>query len=100
PTKAFGFRVDGEWSDPTLNGPVAGNPDDQGHHVRFWVLRDKSGNIVPNTYLMSMDYSGINYDYQDNVYIVTNLKPFSAPLPPTGLNATASGAGISLQRRA
>src|SRR5205814_246539 len=43
---------------------------------------------------MAMDYSGINYDYNDNVYVVTNLKPFSGPSVPTGL--TAIGNGISL----
>jgi hypothetical protein len=31
--------------------------------------------VVPNTFLMSMDYSGINYDYQDNVYLISNMKP-------------------------
>src|SRR5262249_50583970 len=65
-----------------------------GHHVRFWVARDAAGNIIPNAYFMAMDYSGINYDYQDNVYLITNIKPFAGPSVPTGL--TATGAGISL----
>src|SRR5205085_1197309 len=58
--------------------------------------KDRNGKVVPNTYLMSMDYSGINYDYNDNVYLITNLKPVSPPAAPTGLVASASGAGISL----
>ena len=37
--------------------------------------KDRDGNVIPNTYLMAMDYSGINYDYQDNVYLITNIKP-------------------------
>jgi len=26
---------------------------------------------------MSMDYAGINYDHQDNVYLISNVKPFT-----------------------
>ncbi len=93
PTTAFGFKVDGEWSDDTKN--VQEHPGGGwGHHVRFWVARDANGNIIPNTYFMAMDYSGINYDYNDNVYLVSNIKPFSGPSMPTGL--TALPAGISL----
>ena len=33
---------------------------------------------MPNTYLMAMDYAGINYDYNDNVYLVSNIKPENA----------------------
>lgn len=71
----FGFKVDREWSDDKLNK----KPWGQGHHMRFWPLRDHFGNILPNTYLMSMDYSDAyavpNEDYQDNVYIISNVKP-------------------------
>jgi hypothetical protein len=79
PTGAFGLRVDAENSDPTLNNAT---PDRSqgcigpcGHHVRFWPVKDRSGAIVPNTYVMSMDYSGVNYDYNDNVYLLTNVAP-------------------------
>jgi hypothetical protein len=79
PSGTFGVRVDGERSDPTLNDATpdrnAGCPGPCGHHVRFWVLKDRTGAVVPNTYLMAMDYSGINYDYNDNVYLVSNVKP-------------------------
>ena len=39
-----------------------------------------------------MDYSGINYDYNDNVYLVSNMKPEtatdpSAPGPVPGASA-------------
>ncbi|MCS7033590.1 MAG: fibronectin type III domain-containing protein, partial [Phycisphaerae bacterium] len=37
-----------------------------------------------------------NYDYQDNVYIISNIRPVSPPTAPTGLTASSSGAGISL----
>jgi hypothetical protein len=79
PAGAFGLRVDGEISDPTLNNSTpdrnAGCPGPCGHHVRFWKLKDRTGAVVPNTYLMSMDYAGINYDYNDNVYLISNLQP-------------------------
>jgi hypothetical protein len=70
----FGFRVDNEWSDDTKN--VQEHPGGGwGHHMRFFPLRDENGNLVPNTYLMVMDYNGINYDYNDNAYLITNIKP-------------------------
>ena len=69
-TAVFGFKIDSEWSDPTRNNQTAdqqhGCPGPCGHHIRFWPLRDRNGQLVPNTYLISMDYAGINYDYNDN----------------------------------
>jgi fibronectin type 3 domain-containing protein/regulation of enolase protein 1 (concanavalin A-like superfamily) len=96
PTTPFGLKVDSEWSDPAKNPRPANNPDDQGHHMRFWVARDRNGVIIPNTFLMSMDYSGINYDYNDNVYLITNIKPEKPPGVPTGLVASGGGGGIGL----
>ena len=52
-----------------------GCPGPCGHHVRFWPLVDGSGNIVPNTWLMSMDYAGVNYDYNDNTFLISNMRP-------------------------
>lgn len=92
PAGSFGLKIDSEWSDPAKNSKP--NPQDQGHHVRWWVVRDRAGKIIPNTYIVTMDYSGINYDYQDNTYLITNIQPDSPPSVPAGL--TASGAGISL----
>jgi hypothetical protein len=96
---AFGIRIQNEWSDPTKNvQEQAGGGF--GHHVRFWPVKDAAGNVVPNTYLMSMDYLGVNYDYQDNVFLLRNVTPAdagtAAPAAPTGLAATASTGGIGL----
>ena len=82
----FGFRIDAEYSDPTLNNrqvdynnncplPAPGELETCGHHVRFWPVRDQSGTVIPDTYLMTMDYAGVNYDYNDNVYLLENIKP-------------------------
>ena len=75
---AFGFKIDNEWSDDKLNTT---RPTGGGHHVRFYPVRDHLGNILDNIYFMVMDYSIVgqgskqNYDFQDNVYIVNNVKP-------------------------
>ena len=83
----FGFKVDSEWSDwrkndgqKDLGNGCAGTiPQDCGHHVRFWPVKDRSGTVIPNTYLMAMDYSGINYDFNDNVYLISNIAPDAQP---------------------
>jgi len=73
----FGFHITNEYSDDTLNKRKTGG----GHHIRFFPLRDHLGNLVANNYIMTMDYSLVgptmtqNYDFQDNVYIVSNVKP-------------------------
>ena len=74
----FGFKIDNEWSDDDLN---TARPTGGGHHVRFYPARDHDGNILSNAYFMVMDYSQVeqgsiqNYDFQDNVYLVFNIKP-------------------------
>jgi hypothetical protein len=90
-TSAFALKVDGEGSDDTTN--VQDQPGGgYGHHVRFWPVKDRDGNLIPNTYLMALDYSGINYDYNDNVYLVSNMKPQSAGAAVPSALAPASAA--------
>jgi hypothetical protein len=87
----FGFKVDNEWSFDAINNKL-GNAAGGGHHMRFFPLVDSSGNAVPNTWLVAMDYAVIqteNFDFQDNVYIVTNMAPATAPAAPTNLVASA-----------
>ncbi|HEV7298651.1 MAG TPA: choice-of-anchor D domain-containing protein [Tepidisphaeraceae bacterium] len=93
-TGTFGFNLDGEWSDDTLN-PQEKPGGGYGHHVRFYVAKDASGNVIPNTYLAVMDYRSINYDFQDNVYLISNVKP-EGPAVPTGLAAVPTNEGIAL----
>ncbi len=75
-TSAFGFKVDAEFSDDSLQANKNGGG---GHHFRFYPLIDANGNIIPNDYLMAMDYTNTpeNFDFQDNVYIVKNIRPVS-----------------------
>ncbi|MGB6003747.1 MAG: Ig-like domain-containing protein [Ornithinimicrobium sp.] len=78
---AFSWRIDPESSDWTLNddGPDqcgAGNDGCQlGHHLRVWPAEDRDGVAIEGTYIVVMDYAGINYDFNDNVYLVTNAAP-------------------------
>ena len=58
-----------------MNKVTGGHATDQGHHVRFFAYRDRTGAVVRDTWLMIMDFSGVNYDYNDNVYVVSNLRP-------------------------
>ena len=93
PTGSFGFAVDkSEYSDDSLN-KVSGS--DQGHHMRFWPARDATGAVIPNTWIVGQDYQGINFDYNDNIYLVTNMRP-AAPLAPTNLAAAGTTAGVTV----
>jgi hypothetical protein len=94
PGGAFGLRVDNEFSNDAIN-VAAGNTGGGGHHFRFFPLRDESGNTVPNTYLVAMDYGVLqaeNFDFQDNTFIVSNIRPSSTPGTPAGLTATNGAA--------
>ena len=72
----FGWKLDGEYSDDTRNLATAGKGG--GHHVRAYPVRDRNGKIEPNNYFLAMDYSDTNfenYDFQDTVFYVENIKP-------------------------
>ena len=78
--QAFGIRIANEWSDPARNDGAkdAANGCTAtvcGHHVRFFPVKDAAGTAVPGAYVVTMDYSGINYDFQDNVYLMENVRP-------------------------
>ena len=92
----FGWDLDGNYSDDSMNTVGGGG----GHHVRFYPVRDRSGNIIPNEYLAALDYGSVtfeNYDFQDNVYLISNIHPANAAPTPTDVQATASGSGINVQ---
>ena len=90
PTGVFQFRIaKSAWGDDTLN--TGGQ-----HFMRVWPVRDRAGVLVPNTYLVSMDFNGINYDYNDNVYLINNIRPEVATVDQT-IHAKVSGApGLEL----
>ncbi len=109
----FGFRVDtSEYSNDAQNTSSATGG---GHHFRFYPVISANGTLIPNDYIMTMDYSNTtgspqNFDFQDNVYLVTNIRPAVAvtgiaapqttgggPPVPTDFNATNTSAGVLLQ---
>ena len=71
--------------------------------MRFYPVRDASGTLVPNAYLCTMDYASStqNFDFQDNVYLITNVRPAAgtavAPSVPTDVQAyNVAGTGVQL----
>ncbi len=89
PTGAFGIRIDNEYSTDSIN-VGAGNTGGGGHHIRFFPLVDSSGNTIPNTYIVALDYGVLqteNFDFNDNMLIVSNIRPSGTPETPIGLTA-------------
>jgi hypothetical protein len=72
PNTPFGLVVSSSNSDRTKNseGKIG---------LRFYKVIDANGNLVPNAYIVGHDYIGnplvTNYDYQDNVYFISNVRP-------------------------
>ncbi len=99
PSGSFGWNIDGE------NSLDSANTSDislgrSGHAMRFFPVRDGAGNLIPNTWLVTMDYEASSFengDYQDNVYLVTNMRPAIQAPAPGGAQATGSKAGITVQ---
>ncbi len=86
PTTPFGLKVGTANSDRTKNfeGKIG---------MRIWKAIDGNGNIIPNAYLVGNDYLGTsftNYDYQDNIYYIENVKPEMGTAYYSELGATPS----------
>jgi fibronectin type 3 domain-containing protein len=119
---SFGFVVDGyEYSDdsmtpqPVTNADGTGFGPGGGHVLRFYPLRLSTGKLVPNTYLVCLDYNAIpgqNADFQDGVWIVSGIRPAgirennppagvaqfaTAPAPVDVHAVPATGGGVTLQ---
>ncbi|MEO6329223.1 MAG: DNRLRE domain-containing protein, partial [Ginsengibacter sp.] len=83
----LGFKIGGtDWTDASKNpGGKIG--------VRVWKVFNSNGNIVPDAYIISNDYLGspsTNYDYNDNMYYVSNIKPAIGTVFYSTLGATPS----------
>jgi hypothetical protein len=108
-TGNFGFEVlnPNTWSDDTKNV----NDASKGHLIRFYPVRDSSGNLVPNTYILACDYpngTSENFDFQDDVYLIRNMRPVSTTAvsspqstggaaAPAAISALNTSSGVSLQ---
>ncbi|MFS4438004.1 carbohydrate-binding protein [Paracoccaceae bacterium GXU_MW_L88] len=90
----FGIEVAGLSTDPRLNptGGVVVEGEQQGHTVKVFQALDQGGDVIPNVYLVIMDYTGINYDYNDNMYVVEGIAPvgFGQTLDIEGLDDAAA----------
>lgn len=66
PSTAFGFTIGGrDYTDAKKNtGGKTG--------IKVWKAIDAKGYIIPYSYIIA---NGSNYDYQDNMYLVKNLRP-------------------------
>lgn len=76
PTGSFGFKIGGkDWTDATKTpSNLVG--------VRVWKAIDGNGKVIKDVYIVANDYLGTeftNYDYNDNLYYVTNIKPDIEP---------------------
>jgi glucose/arabinose dehydrogenase len=95
PTSVFGFKIDTESSDDTKNKQEK-TGGGYGHHVRFYPVRDREGDYVPNQWLALVDYNSINFDFQDNVYLISNIRPSSKLPAPLGAAAVSTGDGLNI----
>ena len=100
-SSTFGFNIDGQ-ANGTYSQDVYNTPNDAsnpGHGWRFYVAKDAQGNIIPDTYLACQDYvkvSWANYDYQDNILLLTNVKPVEAPQTVQGVKAASTGGAVTI----
>ncbi len=85
PTGAFGLYVYSNsfkrynYTEDALNtGGVA-------HRTRVYPVRDRAGVLVPNSYLIGFE-DATNGDYQDYLFLLTNVKPYVAPEPALSFN--------------
>jgi hypothetical protein len=90
----FGISVAGLSTDPRLNprGNVVVEGAQQGHTVKIFQALDGDGNVIPNVYLGIMDYTGINYDYNDNLFVIEGVAPvgFGQSMSVGGLDDAAA----------
>lgn len=72
PTDAFGINIGGSFTDASKN---SGNK----LGVRVYLAIDSLGNVIPDAFILANDYVGnssTNFDYNDNVYFINNVKPY------------------------
>src|SRR5262249_52573337 len=87
----FGFHIELEFSDESFLGALDIEPGCQpvsacGHRMRFWPVKDSSGALVPNAWIVTVHMHRpatpgrpqdffTNFDYNDETYLVRNMMP-------------------------
>ncbi len=94
PTTSFGLFDGGSYSDDAKN---ASNT----HNLRFYPAKNASGAVIPGSYIVAHDIGPAgtqykNWDYQDYVFLLTNVAPDIAAAPGAAalnlsFNAAVSG---------
>lgn len=92
PIGTFGIFANGDWSDDGRNGSA------KVHNFRFYPAKGPNGVQIPNAWFVGSDIGSDttsttkNYDYQDEVYLLTNSAPklTSAPMPSSTLGSDFS----------
>ena len=79
------------YSEDALNAAL--HPNKVEHAVRVYELNDRDGNLVPNTYLLGFEEAS-NGDYNDYVFVVSNVTP-AGQAPPPGADVVRIDAGGS-----
>lgn len=95
----FGFNIDGESSVDSQNTTDINTYGRPGHTDRFYPARDAQGNLIPNTWFLAMDYENgayDNYDYQDNLYLITNVHPATQAPAVSNLTGSSTNGQVSL----
>ena len=69
-----------------------GNEISDGYTVRMFQALDEGGDAIENVFLGIMDYTGINYDYNDNMFVFEGITPvgFGGVLTISGLDSAAA----------
>jgi len=80
------------YTEDALNALLHSNKAE--HAVRIYELKDRSGNPVSNTYLMGFEEAS-NGDYQDYVFIISNIVPASTPQPENIVRINANGGSFT-----
>jgi hypothetical protein len=93
PDAPFGFRLDEENSDDSLNTQENDDTTATPHRVRFYPAKTEAGVVIANTYIAVMDFNGINYDFNDNIYLISNIAPANAVAAPTAAAAYTDASG-------
>jgi|GEM_PF-1947953 len=103
PGVPFALRIGGEFTDPQRNvhpGTVTvSGTTYRMRGVRVWKARDAAGNLIPHAYLFAHESLGstANFDYNENVYFASNLKPETGTDYASELAVTQSGQNFGTQ---
>jgi hypothetical protein len=89
-TTVFGFRTDQMYSVDAFNE----TPRTDVHLMRFFPARDENGQYVADTWLMMVDYNGFNYDFQDGIFLIKNIKPSGQLASVVGASAYKEGSRV------